>query len=258
MLLNSRRGLVPACLTLGALLAAVPTLADTPAAPSVSASMPQLIVLQHLVPGDMVKTQHWDKPAGLPGGVTQIVSVPLRNALLVTGTPAGLSTVQAIVKILDIEPRRVQIKFALASASETDLEASGVTFDLVPLSNSGLKQGFLQYASGPAVARYLQTLQSQQAVTEEPDMMGANNVEASVALSVTEPAVSQKIRVTPRVNADDSVTLDLHAAFSDGAGKREVNTLRTVPSGGTFVIALPPTASSNDGYLLLFVTPTIK
>lgn len=68
--------------------------------------------------------------------------------------------------------------------------------------------------------------------------------------------MSATYAATPRVNSDDSVTLDLHPVFQDGKAKREVKTLRTVKSGDTLVIVLPPVAAS-DKSLLLFVTPTI-
>ena len=257
-MLNLKRGFVPACLTLSALLAALPASADTPAAPSVQASAPQMIRLQHVVPGDIVKMMHWDMSSKLPAGVTQIVSVPLQNALLVTGSPSGIAQAREIARLLDIVPRPVQIKFALASLSETELKASGLDFNFVPLTASDLHQGFVRYTGGPLAVRLLQTLVNKQAVTEGPEMTTANNVETLTTLSVPSlPAFSQQIRVTPRINADDSVTLDLHAAFSESPGKREVSTLRTIKSGETLLLIMPP-ASASDQNLLLFVTPTLK
>lgn len=257
-MLTLPRGLVPACLTLGVLLSALPLLADTPAAPSVSVSGAQTIVLQHVVPGDILKMMHWDLPSKLPAGVTQIVSVPTQNALLVTATPAGLAQVREIARLLDIVPRPVQIKFALASLSETDLKASGLGFSFVPLTASDLHQGFVRYTGGPLADRLLQTLVNKQAVTEVADITTNNNVAASAALSVTSlPLISQQISVIPRINADDSLTLNLHAAFSQGAKKREVSTITTLKSGELLVLVMPP-ATTGEQNLLLFVTPIRK
>lgn len=257
-MLTLRRGLVPACLTLGALLSAVPTLADTPAAPSLAASGVQTIALQHIIPGDIVKIMRWDVPASLPGGVTQIVAAPLQNALLVTGSPAGLATVRQMVKLLDIEQRQVEIKFVYANLSEADLEASRLEPDLSPLSAPDMKQGFIKGTSGPTAARFLQTLTNKKAVTAAPIITTTENVKAILALSATGlPAASQQISVIPRVNSDSSITLALSAEFSEGVAKQAVNMLRTMKSGVTLVLVVPP-ASVGGKNLLLFVTPTVK
>ena len=61
--LTVRRAFVPLCLTLGVLLSARPALADTPTKPTVQASTAQTIVLQHVVPDDIVKMMHWEQPS---------------------------------------------------------------------------------------------------------------------------------------------------------------------------------------------------
>ena len=259
-MLTLRRGLVPACFTFSVLLSALPLHAGTPDAPAVSATGAQTIVLQHVVPGDMLKLMHWDVPSKLPTGVTQIVCVPVQNALLVTATPPGFAQVRKIVKLADIEPRQVQIKFAVVSMSETELKALENKAGLVLPAAPDLKQGFTLYASGYKAARFMAmlTLMNKQAVTEEPDITTSNSVEASVTLSTAGlPAVSQQIRVTPHINPDNSLTLDLHAAFSEVAGKHAVTTLCTVNRGDTLLLVMPP-AFAGDKNLLLFVTPTVK
>ncbi len=257
-MLTLQRGLVPACLTLSVLFSALPSPADAPAAPSATVSGAQMITLQHVVPGDLVKSLHWDLPSRLPVGVSRIVSAPAQNALFVTATPAGLAKVREIVRIVDVEPRQTQIKFAVASVSETDLKASKLKLDSAPLIASDLKQGFVRYASGYQAARLQQMLALRGAVTEEPDVATFNNVEAMLTLSTAGlPVSSQQIRVTPRINSDDSITLDLHAAFSDGASKQAVNTLRTVKHGETLLLVMPP-AFAGQQNLLLFVTPSLK
>ncbi len=250
--LTVRRAFVHACLTLGVLLSVLPTLADTPAKPTVQVSTAQAIVLQHVIPGDIVKMLHWEKPSALPIGVSQIVAVPGQNALLVTGTPDGLAKVRQIVKLVDIEPRQVQITFAMAHASETDLNASGIDFDLVPLMPPSQKM-YQVYASGDLAAKLLQTLTAQRAVTLTQFLNTANNVHSSLR------ADSVELAVTPRVNSDNTVTLALSSAFTVVTVKHPFNTLRTVKNGDTFVIGLhyadPQTGEENS---LLFVTPTLK
>ena len=252
MLLNFRRGLVPACLALSALLLAVPAMADTPAA--------QTITLQHTVPGDIIKSLHWDSAASLPAGVTQVQTLPTQNALAVTGTPAGVAKVREIVKLVDIEPRQVQVEFALSHQSTADLEASGLEFDLVPLASSDLPQGFVKYAAGPAVARFFQTLIKRGEAGQRPSITTSNNVKAAFSLTIQFPqglSETTNLSVTPRVNSDNSVTLALHPQFTAKGVTREVSTFRTLKSGDTMLLVMPPAPPTDKGSLLWFVTATI-
>ena len=242
MLLNLRRGFVPTCLALGALLTALPASADTPAAPSVQASAPQMIRLQHVGPGSIVKMMHWEAASNLPLGVTQIVAVPLQNALLVTATPAGLAQVREIVKIADIEPRLVQIKFAIARASEADREASTLKLNL--------------YATCASAVQLLDTLAKQGEVTQQFVITTPSGAEAAVH-SQSGPTDVHAVAVTPRINADNFVTLTLHVDDTAGAVTNEISLSRTLKSGDTLVDVLPLAVPGGESFLC-FATPIIK
>lgn len=277
------RAFLPVCLTLGALLCSLPAPADTPAAPA-AAPTAQAILLQHTVPGDILKALHWDQGAQrFDGtaqvrveGVTQISAQPTTNSLSVVATPAGFAKVQQLVKILDVAQRQVQIKFALTRAAAADLKASGIRFDVIPYPGlPSLPESNLGYASGiPAVVQFLQTLRMQGAVFQSPTVITTNNVDASLSLSGQPvPALptveSFTFAATPRVNSDGTVTLALHPqAALRVAGKtnpdgtpatalQDLRTLRTVRSGDTLVIANLFPGAAGDRQLLLFVTPTI-
>ena len=221
-----------------------------------------IIVLQHTLPSDILKRTHWDIPANLPGGVTQILPLPTQNALAVMATPAGIAKVRELLKTLDIEPRQVQIALFLVSASDADLKASGVEFKLAPLNEPGLKPAFVIYATGIPTARLLQTLTKQGHATQGTVLTTSNDVAASYTLSETPPTQEAEALVfaaTPHINGDNSVAIALSPVFSISGVRHEVNTLRTVKNGDTMVIVMPPIASQPDGKdLLLFVTPTIK
>ena len=254
-----------AALSAGLLLAgaSVPPLvhaldAQTPSA--AQATVTQTIVLQHIVPVDLLKSLHWDQTANLPAGVTKIQALPAQNALAVTATPAGFAKVGEIVKQLDIEPRQVKIVSAFAYASDADLKASGIKFDQVPVNEPSQKM-YRFYATGSRVAQFLQTLTKQRAVTEE-DITTTNNVTATISRSDAAPsrkARVQQFTVTPHINGDDTITLGLHWGFSDGTVNRGISTTRTVRNGDTMVIVIPPAASQAAGEnTLFFVTPTVK
>ena len=247
LLLTCRRCFLPACFALGALcvlpVLAVPVLADKPAAaaPVVQAAA-QKIVLQHVVPNDVIKTLHWEQPTNLPAGVSQISALPAQNALSVTATPTGLAQVSEIVKLLDIAPRQVQVKFLLASASDAVLKAA---------------LGTDQSATGLPAVRLLQTLTKQKAIAESTTITTSNNVNASES-HFYGPTAPMTFAVTPHVNGDNSVTLALDAVLPEGTSKREVHTLRTIPSGDVLAVVLPPAHSSIDQqFVLLFIMPTV-
>lgn len=232
---------VPVCLALGA-LCLLPALADPPATIVTPAAQTaaQNIVLQHVVPRDVIKEMHWDQPANLPAGVTQVVTLPMQNALTVTATPVGFTRIQEMIKVLDTAPRQVQVNFALAYVSNADLKAAGL--------------GSSQYAAGLPAARFLQTLTEQKAIGASTTITTASYVSASESLFYG-PATPLMFGVTPRVNSDNSLTLALDAAVPGGTVKHETH---TVQSGDTMVVVKPllgPRASGNS--LLLFVVPTV-
>ena len=281
-LLFKRPAFLPACLMLGALLCALAALADLPAAPTVSTAPAQSIPLQHTVPGDMLKALHWDQTAQRFDstaqihfdGITQISSQPATNSLSVVATPAAFAKVREIVKLLDIAPIPVQIKFALANATAADLDATGINFDLVPYpglefapkpgtdpAGSATPPTVLRYATGKDVALFIQTLAKRGAVVQEPTISTSNNVNASITLSTPSPPpgpTSTTLAVTPRVNSDNSVTLALDSSFLEGTRQQRIKTLRTVKSGDAMVLSMPSSTTHwSSKNLLLFVTPTI-
>ncbi len=265
-----------ACLTLGALLCSLPVLADAPAAPIAGEMHWQTLLLQHVVPGDILKTLHWDKAAGLPAGVTNVYALQSNNSLLVRATPAGFTQVRDLVRALDVEPRRVQIRFALANAIATDLKASGIRFDLIPYPiPPHPAESDLGYAAGSVVAPLLQKLTKKGVVTLGPVVTTSNNVNASVSLSGGQPlpalpdVEALTFAATPRVNSDDTVTLVLHPqATWRVAGKTnpdgtpatatgDIESTRTVRSGDTLVFTNLFHGAAGSSQLLLFVTPTL-
>ena len=186
---------------------------------------------------------------------------------------------------------------------------------------NGLNPTFLQYQTGNIVAQLFQTLtRTRGKVVQAPLITTTNNVQASINITTQIPffttgvvsnggvaggttqstqanflALSTGLTITPRINADDSVTMNLAPVITDTTGQPSVGglpptvqqnltTLRTVRSGDTMVLGglvrKQETASSqripilsdipylgglfrtrnkqiNDQELLIFVTPTI-
>ena len=272
--------------------------------------------------------------AALPDGVTRIFALQSNNSLLVQATVDGYNTVRNLVRILDVAPRQVQIKVEFVTASVTDVDNLGVNFDLVPYPGLELatSQGsstissvapptFLQYATGNIVAQLFQTLvRSRGKVVQAPLITTTNNVTATIQVNTQIPFFTQTVvangglnggttqaqqanfltlqtglTITPRINSDDSVTMNLAPQITDTTGQAAVGgipptiqqlvtTLRTVRSGDTMVLGglvrkqeststqrIPILADIpilggifrtrnkqiNDTELLIFVTPTI-
>ena len=177
-------------------------------------------------------------------------------------TPAGLAKVQEIIKALDIEPRQVQTKYALAPVSDADLKASGIELESASQTEPGLKPSSVTSGAGNLATRFLEALTKRGTVTQGPVITTTDNIAASVNMSSTLPAQEVELltfAVTPHISGDNSVTLTLHQVFTVNKIRHEINTLRTVKSGDTMVIVMSPAASQADRKsLLLFVTPTIK
>lgn len=269
----------------------------------------------------------------LPEGVERIYALQADNSLLVEATPDGFNRIRDIVKNLDIAPRQVQIKVEFVTASIADVDSFGLNFSLVPypgveLSNNqgdqanltSVPQTFLQVATGNIVAEFFSSLvRTRGKVVQSPLITTTNNVPANITIATQIPYVTtttvvgnggnvvsnqtqqfQQIQTTlavqPRINSDDTITLQLSPQISDISGAPAVTggpsptttqflqTLRTVRSGDTMVLGgfvrksdtksqsripfladLPIIGSlfrnrvvnNTDNELLIFVTPTI-
>ena len=232
------------------------------AATQTSVAVTQTILLRDVLPGQLLSFLHWDKAVNLPAGVTQVQALPAQNALAVTATPAGFAKVQAIVKQLDVYPRQVKIVAAMAHVSNADLKASGIKFEVAPLTEPASNPAIIVYASGPQAVRLLQTLNTKGTVTQIGDITTTSDVQADLKISTTLPGgatISQQMDVTPHVNSDGSITLAMHPRFVDRILTHEASTTRTIKSGDTMVIVMSFAASQSDeANEMYFVTPTVK
>ena len=269
----------------------------------------------------------------LPDGVDRIFALQGDNSLFIEATPDGFNRVRDIVKNLDIAPRQVQIKVEFVTAAVTDVDAFGINFSLVPFpgievnnnqgaqaNQSSIPQTYVQIATGNIVAELFSSLvRGRGKVVQAPLITTTNNVTAQISVTTQIPFItttnvvggngnvtsntaqnflniSTGLAVSPRINSDDTVTLNLSPQISDTSGQpaltggapptitQSLTTLRTVHNGETMVLGglvrksesysqsripflsdLPIIGSLfrnrvnnvNDTELLIFVTPTI-
>ncbi len=245
-----------------------------PAAAQSAPAAPQTIVLQHVVPGDLLKSLHWDKAAALPAGVTQITAQPATNALSVVATPDGLAQVQEIIALADVAPRQVKIEFTLAALTDAQLTASGIRFDPAALPAAALPKATpTGYAPAAAAAAFLRKLHTQRVPSQSYTVTTASNVDAVSTLTggTSLPQIDGlTFAATPRVGDDGTVTLLLHPqALGHIAGTarpqgtsvatlEEARLMRTIPAGQTVVLTpLFADMAQPNKRLVLFVTPTV-
>jgi len=254
--------LLPLCLA-AAFLSAGPIMAQ---------SAPQTIVLQHTVPGELLKSLHWDNAKELPAGVTQITALPTTNALSIVATPDGFAQVREIVTLADVAPRQVKIEFALVDMTDAELKESGIRLTQAAHDPTG-------YATGIPVLELRQKLEKNGRPVETLRATLTSNVDGTFDFHADKPLPPLPTMpnieaftygITPRVNGNGTITLMLHphatwrVAGADGkpASKTEgLYVTRTVQSGDTLLIAKLFEGAAGlfmgvDSHLLLFVTPT--
>jgi beta-lactamase regulating signal transducer with metallopeptidase domain len=195
-------------------------------------------------------------------------STPSAPPTTATDTPHWYKIpLQEIIKTGDAASRQVEVRLALTSVPKTNLNAFGVNFVLVPDSEvQGAPTNAFQYLDGNIAAELLQAFTKQGRTIASPAVTTSSNVEASMSITGGHPTSAQptldSLTVTPRINSDDTITVQLHMTISfAGIGKQhqQINTLRTIRSGGTLALCVSPPkpAGGDDHSLLLFITPTI-
>ena len=267
MLPKSPLCLAAICLA-AALLSAGPTLAQSaPAAP-------QTIVLQHVVPAELLKSLHWDNAKELPAGVSQITAQPTTNALTVVATPDGFAQVQEIVALADVAPRQVKIEFALAVLTDAQLKSSGIRFDPAAIpAPAHPKATPTGYAPAAATAAFLRKMHTRGVPVQSMTMTTTSNVDGSATFTggtALPQLEGVTFAATPRVGDDGAVTLLLHPQALGHAASNaprsgtavatleEARLMRTVQAGQTVVLTplFADMAQPNKRFVL-FVTPTV-
>ncbi len=184
-------------------------------------------------------------------------------------------------------PRQVQIKVDFTAVRAADIDKLGINFARVPFPLPAAKPAagadptvtqkgtFLQYATGNIVAQLFQTLiHTRGRIVQAPLITTSDNILAAIRVGMQIPPQAPQttpltftvgLSVTPRINSDDSVTLNLAPQVGDinagtPATEPQATVLRTIRSGDRMVLAGLPLSrekSTNDQELLIFVTPVI-
>ncbi len=190
---------------------------------------------------------------GLLGASTTryIAAFMPQNSLLVGGTQAEIDEVREILTMLDQPTKQVEISTKFLEVDVTNHKALGIDWTV---SNGSLSFFNTGYAPGEAINNVvtwsrgkfnatLAVLQSEDKATimEEPKMIWQNNMDGYIDFYVTIPYytstvtynefgqrsvdyswdtvnVEQYLEITPRINADDTVTMFLTPDMEDQTG----------------------------------------
>lgn len=186
-----------------------------------------------------------------PPGVDTVIAFMPQNALLVSGEPAAIDRLRELLTLLDQPAKQVEIATKFLEVELTDEHAQGIDWWV---SNGSLEFFQLGFAPGEAVnnlvrwsrGKFSATLgvtnsRNRGTVINEPHIVAQNNMPAIIDFSTTlyyttatvtynefgqrtvdyttEPIdVAQTLEVTPRINADDTVTMYLTPNMSDQVG----------------------------------------
>jgi general secretion pathway protein D len=262
-----------------------------------------------------------------PAGVNLIIADNQDNSLLVEGTAEGITDLRNIIQLLDVPAKQVQIKAEFITAAVTTIDQFGINFQLVPApnlstsftGNTSTGTSVVEFAQGNLVAELQAQLSTNSSkVVSAPLVTTTNNTTASITFQEQIPYVTSTtnvtgsgtatqsqgvgflnvvsaLTVTPQVNGDNSVTMQINLPESNVTPSADtslppttqsqtISTLRTVADGETMVLgglvsktdsnarvsvpflgnlpvigSLFRTRNVNDAdtELLIFITPTV-
>ncbi len=187
----------------------------------------------------------------LPPGVSPPVGILEQNVILVRGTQEGIDELRELIRLLDKPIKQVAIEVMVVDVLLAHNENVGLSWTL---QNSSLYATFLTGGTGTGnmdigyvdgqfrVALTTMLNESRAEVVNRPWVIAGNNMPALIQVQQSIPTfeptimidvgggrnvvyqrgpdvqVGSQLFVTPRINADDSVTLFLNPTFSEQAG----------------------------------------
>jgi general secretion pathway protein D len=214
-----------------------------------------------------------------PDGIKSIIADQQDNSLLVQGDPEGIQELRQIIQLLDIPAKQVQVKAEFITASVATVNQFGINFQLVPAPNvSAAFTGstvtgstIVEFSQGNLVAQLQAQLSTDASkVVSAPLITTTNNSPGLIQFSEEIPyltsttnvtgsgtnttstgvgflQVSSGLVVTPQVNGDNSVTMDLtlpnttvnpsaDTSLPPTTTTQLIHTTRTVANGETMVL----------------------
>jgi type II secretory pathway component GspD/PulD (secretin) len=217
----------------------------------------------------------------LPDGVDMVMPFASDNSLIIRGTEEGIAAFKDLVYLLDVPPKQVQIKAEFVEVSTDDVKRLGVDWSLERL-NTTINTNFnpsgnvvVGFTSGNLAASLRTELTSGNGkIINSPIISTINNQYAEISIGsvipywttvlvsagngqlvqstqVNQLTIQSYLRVLPRVNGDNTITLQLMPSvqdtgriYKDPTGQSEIpetryqtlSTMRRVANGETIVV----------------------
>lgn len=186
-----------------------------------------------------------------PEGIETIIAFMPQNSLLVSGDPAAIDQLREVIALLDKPTKQVQISTKFLEVDVTDENSFGIDWFV---SNGSLEFFNLGFMPGEAVNNVVRwargtfeaTLgysksRNRGEIVNEPTIVTQNNFPAYLSFYTTIPYftaeitynsfgqrevtysdeemdIEQTLEVTPRINADDTITMFLMPIMEDQVG----------------------------------------
>jgi general secretion pathway protein D len=212
--------------------------------------------------------------AGFLQGISpqDIFALDADNSLVLRyDDPQQILNLQEVLRVLDVKPRQIQIKAEFVTVTQNDVSSFGLNFNFTKVNllagaNLGYQTAntaFIQYATGnlqtqlsfiltqgrgkvvaSPLATTLNGVAAQFTSTQNIPVLISqaivtNNGPAATTSQIVLLPVTVALQITPRINGDDSITLQGQVVFSDVTGSI------TNPAGGTIPITIQQPVTIN-------------
>ncbi len=216
----------------------------------------------------------------MPEGITAVRPFDLDNSIIAMGTEDGLEKLKKVIRMLDVPPKQVQIKAEFVEVRTNDVKAFGIDWSLQRI-NQSFATAFnptgdvvMGFATGNLTAVLRTQLTTNiGTVVNSPIISTINNMPATIEINQQIPYwqsmatvvgdnnvinqsyvnyldVSTRLLVTPRVNGDGTITMQLQPQVEDTGSLytgpdgtvipetrgQALTTMRRVANGETIVV----------------------
>lgn len=199
-------------------------------------------------------------------------------ALTLSLLPPAAASAQTPAASQAVAAPQVQIEVSFVTVRSADLSAdlakSGMNFDRVPLvppaGTFSQSEMFLRYMPGDAAVRLLQMLtHGRSKFVQAPPVTTADGIPVTIQISTQVPGPQKTfltlqtgLTIAPRINTDDSITLNVGLQTADATvplAEPQKTTLRTIRSGDMMVVDGLPLGNDRPDpteKLLVFIQPS--
>lgn len=202
----------------------------------------------------------------LPDGIDIVAPHEADNALIVYGTGEAISKLKSIISVLDVEQKKISVKFTIVDVPTDQIKKLGIDWGKVNESKTNDDQAptMVGFATNGLAKSLMEELtKGGGKIINSPILSTQNNMPAAISVGAQFDGknLSDQLFVLPRINADGTVTLTIRCTMIDNPVNQKdqprsqsIYTRRRIMDGETIVIG---GFISGDYERLIFITPTV-